>query len=327
MKKKSLGPLWGLLFIFAAILIVLMQFHIIDLHLSIWKICVGMVCTCLFVNSIVKGSFGGSFLALGIGWLTFGAYFSIPVVSVWQMLVIVVLLSIGFHLIFPDASKQKKWNDWEQDHDFDKSHWKHQKDRSFHGQSDSYGSGGADGYSKSYGGNASGGYTGMYDSNESGGYTGMYGGDASEGYSQSYGCGTSGSYSRTSGSESSWNSPDVSQAKDEGSDRTIRYDNAFRTMTKYVQTNDFRGGTVANAFGEVKIFLDQSRVVTKPAKLTLNNCFGAMKIYVPRDFSVYLDSSSFAGAIVEEGTHVHTEPYDLWIVGNNVFGEIKIIYV
>lgn len=109
---------WGLLLIGAAVFLVLNQMGLISAKLSVGMIAMGVICIAIFVSSVVRGSFGGVFTALGLAWLTFDKLLGIPQVS-WQLvLLVVVLLTVGFHFLFPSKARskmggKKNWDDYE----------------------------------------------------------------------------------------------------------------------------------------------------------------------------------------------------------------------
>ena len=99
-------------------------------------------------------------------------------------------------------------------------------------------------------------------------------------------------------------------------------------LAKYITESDLKKADLRNAFGEMKVYLDQARVAGNSVVVDVNNSFGQMQLYIPSDWSVSSDVSVFAGAVNE----INNNPNmvggpEVHLVGNVSFGEVQINYV
>ena len=99
--KKTSRIFWGLGFITAAVFLVLSQMHLITAQISVWSALIGILCVALLVSSIADRSFGGIFFSLGLAWLTFAEVLGLPKVGFWNVVIIVVFMTVGFNFLFP----------------------------------------------------------------------------------------------------------------------------------------------------------------------------------------------------------------------------------
>lgn len=95
---------WGIGFIAVALFLILSQLGLITERISAGNVIIGLLCCAMLISGIISRSFEGIFFALGIAWLAFDEVLGLPRIGVFTMLVIVVLLIIGFHLIFPKTT-------------------------------------------------------------------------------------------------------------------------------------------------------------------------------------------------------------------------------
>ena len=109
--KKTSRIFWGLGFITAAVFLVLSQMHLITAQISVWSALIGILCVALLVSSIADRSFGGIFFSLGLAWLTFAEVLGLPKVGFWNVVIIVVFLTIGFNFLFPHKHRSHKDQD------------------------------------------------------------------------------------------------------------------------------------------------------------------------------------------------------------------------
>lgn len=104
--KKAGRIFWGLGLITAAVFLVLSQMHLITAEISVWSALIGILCVAMLISSIADRSFGGIFFALGLAWLTFAETLGLPRVSFVSVAVIVILLTIGFNMLFPHKNRK-----------------------------------------------------------------------------------------------------------------------------------------------------------------------------------------------------------------------------
>lgn len=104
---------WGLFYLALAVIIVLSQLGVLT-GFSWWSIAISLLCIPLMVKSIMKREFLGVFIPLAIIARVFAVPLHIQSLSIWILILVGTILSIGFSFIFP-----KHRNHYEHHVDFD----------------------------------------------------------------------------------------------------------------------------------------------------------------------------------------------------------------
>lgn len=239
--KSSQRAFWGLLLIGTALFLILNQVGLISADIGVGTILMGVVCIAIFVSGVVEKSFGGIFISLGLAWLVFGPILGIPVASWPIVLAIVILLTVGFHVLFPMSSThhKKDWSAYENDGEIGE----HQK---------------------------------------------------------------------------------VENIEDNG---YISSSNSFGATAKYINYQDFRGASLKNSFGEMKVYFDNAQIQADTITINVSNSFGEMRLFIPRTWNVQPKVTVFAGDFRENNAPLQKEGPAVNIIGNVSFGDINITYV
>lgn len=103
--RNSNRIFWGLILIGSAVFLILSKMGLITPSLNLGMIIVGLFSISILVSSIIKKSFGGVFFSLGLAWLAFDKTLGLPNVEWPFVLLIVILLTIGFNIIFPKKNR------------------------------------------------------------------------------------------------------------------------------------------------------------------------------------------------------------------------------
>lgn len=117
------------------------------------------------------------------------------------------------------------------------------------------------------------------------------------------------------------------QVKDVEENGYVRCSNSFGALAKYVNTADFKGGRFNNSFGELKVYLDQANLVNGPVEVYVEDSFGKISLFIPKEWKVVQDISVFAGSVDERNRNLGSSDKILNLVGSVNFGEIEITYV
>lgn len=122
MNRNKNSIFWGLMLIAIACCLILNQLHIVTFAISVSKIILGAIFVGTAINSIFARSFGGFFFSLAFLWLIFDSVFGFPYISTKTVLIIALLLTIGFSMLFPskhfphnnyNAKKHVEWDDYD----------------------------------------------------------------------------------------------------------------------------------------------------------------------------------------------------------------------
>lgn len=119
MSKRKIG--WGLLFIAAAIFLVVNHLGLLSADISVLRVFLAAAFLCGLVDGIKNRSFPGIFFSIAFLWATIDNVLGVPELSLWILLSAALFLSIGFSFLFPEAYKRKyekhmhdqKWKDYE----------------------------------------------------------------------------------------------------------------------------------------------------------------------------------------------------------------------
>lgn len=231
----------GLCFIAVAALIVLTQMNLITINFSIAQVILGLLAIMFLGLAIKERNIGGVFIPIGLVWIGFGEMMGLPSVPIWVVIVTMILLAIGFEIMFPKKHNHKA--DWEKRTD------------EFHDNK-------------------------------------------------------------------------YQEVGDEEKDGCVFCSNKFGSLAKYITTTNLKKADLRNAFGEMKVYLDQAQVSGNTVEVYVNNSFGEMQLFIPYDWSVRNELTVFAGACNEfnNNKNVVGGP-EVHLVGNISFGEVQIRYV
>lgn len=125
MKKKN-NILFGLILICLAAVILLNQFNVFG-SVSVFGIVIAVLLVCAIISGIREHNFGGIFFPLALLYIVFDeqieALTGFPETSTWIVLLVALLLSVGFSMIFPNWEKTSRWHE----HRDENMHGNHQK--------------------------------------------------------------------------------------------------------------------------------------------------------------------------------------------------------
>ena len=120
--------------------------------------------------------------------------------------------------------------------------------------------------------------------------------------------------------------PPKQSVTDTDNDGYVICSNKFGSLAKYVNTRDFKGANISNAFGELKVYFDQAVIINSPVTISVDNSFGATTIYVPRSWNIKTNFNVFAADCKVEQPTRNDGP-EVYIGGNVNFGEVKVFYI
>ncbi len=100
------------------------------------------------------------------------------------------------------------------------------------------------------------------------------------------------------------------------------------SVVKYVDCDNFVSGDLSVSFGELVVYFDNALIQNASAVIQAEVSFGAMKLYIPKEWKVENNiTNSFAG-VDERGKSQWTEGGKiLYLKGNVSFGAIEIYYI
>lgn len=109
MKKRTSSVMWGILLIAAAAFIVLSAFGFMH-DVGVVSIIFTIVFAGIIISNIPAWNFWGIFLPLAGICIIYSDAWGIQKLSPWPLVLIAVLLSVGFSLIFKTGSRNRSYN-------------------------------------------------------------------------------------------------------------------------------------------------------------------------------------------------------------------------
>ena len=110
-------------------------------------------------------------------------------------------------------------------------------------------------------------------------------------------------------------------------DNRFAFSTRFGSGVKYVKADNFEEGRVECAFGEAKIYFDDAQIHNEEAIVYVNNSFGTVNLYVPKEWYVTNEASVVFGGVEERNRSITTGSPKLNIVGCARFGCIAVTYI
>ena len=104
-------------------------------------------------------------------------------------------------------------------------------------------------------------------------------------------------------------------------------DVSFSTVTKYLNDQNFTGGSADVSFGEASIYFDNCRMEGPSAQFAVDVSLGSLSLYVPSDWRVHVNVENSLSAIQHQENPSNLTSKDFYIVGEVSLGNLEIIYV
>ena len=110
-------------------------------------------------------------------------------------------------------------------------------------------------------------------------------------------------------------------------DNRFLFSTSFGSGVKYVKADNFEEGRVNCSFGEAKVYFDDAQIHNSEAIIYVNNSFGNINLYVPKEWYVTNEASVVFGAVEEKNRSITTGSPSLRIVGSTRFGCVAVTYI
>lgn len=117
------------------------------------------------------------------------------------------------------------------------------------------------------------------------------------------------------------------ESEDELSGEYVFSMHRFSGATKYIRSTDLVKAELKNSFGESSYYFDE--VITKGdhAEICVDNSFGELNLYLPKEWTVVNEISAWLGEVKEQGSYRGEGAPVVKVKGSVSFGEVKIIYI
>ena len=104
---------------------------------------------------------------------------------------------------------------------------------------------------------------------------------------------------------------------------------SFGANSKYVHSENLRSARFTSSFGEIKVYFDQCTLDADGAEVFVSCSFGAIQLFVPRDWHVINKVRVSLGDVREINKPGHSRDYGttLTVNGSVTFGSVVITYI
>ena len=101
----------------------------------------------------------------------------------------------------------------------------------------------------------------------------------------------------------------------------------FTGATQYIRSTDVVKAELKNSFGESSYYFDEVKTKEDYAEIYVDNSFGELNLYLPKEWTVVNEVSAWLGEVREQGNNRGEEAPVVKVKGSVSFGEVKIIYI
>lgn len=109
--------------------------------------------------------------------------------------------------------------------------------------------------------------------------------------------------------------------------RTIRMDNSFKSVSKYVNSDAFCEARLDNSFGSANIYFNNAVMANGNARVVLDNSFGEMNVYFPKTWRMELaQDASFGDVKVHGAGNADMDAPLVHVDADSSFGCINIYF-
>ncbi|MDR3072470.1 MAG: hypothetical protein LBU41_03145 [Clostridiales Family XIII bacterium] len=118
------------------------------------------------------------------------------------------------------------------------------------------------------------------------------------------------------------------QVIDEPDGEDVFEKTSFGSTIKYVNSLNFKHAVLECSFGAMKVYFDNARINGSEASIDCNVSFGAMELYVPKEWRIVNRTHrSLSGFDEKNPGHAGQNSPTVTLTGNVSFGALTIIYV
>lgn len=107
-------------------------------------------------------------------------------------------------------------------------------------------------------------------------------------------------------------------------DTYFESETVFSSLTKYIESHDFRGGEMEVVFSTANFYFDRVKLRDNHAKIDVDVVFGSAVIYVPRDWNVEDNTGRFFARKGNGSQYLDSNAPTLYLEGTVCFGHLKV---
>lgn len=127
--------------------------------------------------------------------------------------------------------------------------------------------------------------------------------------------------------EFEWNSNGIGKSNEQCGGEYIRCENNFGAAIRYIHSDCFCKAHLENNFGTMTVYFDNAIIQGNIADVKVDNEFGEMILYLPKEWRIQNDLEHCFGSVNEHGNPIETSNATLHLYGDTSFGNVEIYYV
>lgn len=120
---------------------------------------------------------------------------------------------------------------------------------------------------------------------------------------------------------------DFEEVINEEDGQNINYSVSFGSCIKYINSDDFQYASLECSFGAMNVYFDNAIMQKSEATVHVDNSFGGMELYFPKNWLVINQMDSAFGGVDEKGHAAPDGLHKVYLQGDNSFGGITIYYI
>ena len=109
-------------------------------------------------------------------------------------------------------------------------------------------------------------------------------------------------------------------------DGVINYSVSFGESIKYVSSENFKRADLRCSFGDLTVYFDNAKVGPEGAEIYVDVSFGAIELYVPRNWKIINCANVFLAGVDERG-RADSDGVSVKLLGNVSFAGVEIRYI
>lgn len=126
-----------------------------------------------------------------------------------------------------------------------------------------------------------------------------------------------------------WNNCKKSGVVDGGleEEEVFNCESSFGSSVKYVNSKYLKKARMGNALGNLMVYFDNAEIGEDSAVAEINNAFGKITLYVPREWDTQINVTKSFGDVTEIGKATRESGKIFLIKGDTSFGQLEIRYI
>jgi predicted membrane protein len=110
-------------------------------------------------------------------------------------------------------------------------------------------------------------------------------------------------------------------------DQTVVITTKLGSVTRYVQSPDFRLADITIGLGDAKVYFDKATILADHAEIAVTGSLGDLDLYIPANWHLQSELESFLGDVKVVGTPSDAVGPTVYLTGGFKLGDIKVHYI